>query len=410
MGAQRKKILLLGGSDQQVIAIDAAKRLGYETIVCDYLPDSPGQHHADGFYQVSTTDKDAVLEVARQERIDGIIAYASDPAAPTAAYVAEELGLPGIPFSTAQAFCEKHLFRGFLRKHGFHVPQSCYVGVEDDPASVDLSGFRFPVIVKPTDSSGSKGVAVVRSDGAVPTALAAAHAYSRNGILIVEEFIERDHPHVIEAEVFVADGKVASWGLINSIRDASSNPLLPAAYSYPLQMPQRRQDIVRAEVSRLVEASGIRYGAFNIEMIINADDELFFLDAGPRNGGNRLPELMSMISGHDMVEASVRVAMGDVEGLDVALDGKTGGFWGLAVLHANASGRLEGVVYSSLAEKCLKEEFLQVQPGDSVRAFERCNDLLGLAIFRFNREEDCTRVMMGLDEHVHVRLGGIDNG
>ena len=80
-----KKILLLGGSAQQIVAIKTAKKLGYYTILCDFLPDNPGQYEADKFYLVSTTDKDTVLEVAKKENIDGILAYASDPAAPTAA-------------------------------------------------------------------------------------------------------------------------------------------------------------------------------------------------------------------------------------------------------------------------------------------------------------------------------------
>ena len=91
----QKKLLLLGGSAQQMIAIETAKRLGYFTVLCDFLPDNPGQHIADKFFLVSTTDKEAVLEVAKQEGVCGVLAYASDPAAPTAAYVAEKMGLPG---------------------------------------------------------------------------------------------------------------------------------------------------------------------------------------------------------------------------------------------------------------------------------------------------------------------------
>ena len=86
-----KKILLLGGSAQQVVAIETAKRLGYYTVLCDFLTDNPGQYVADKFYLVSTTDKDAVLEVAQKEKVNGVLAYASDPAAPTAAYVGEKI-------------------------------------------------------------------------------------------------------------------------------------------------------------------------------------------------------------------------------------------------------------------------------------------------------------------------------
>ena len=119
-----KKILLLGGSAQQVVAIDAAKRLGYYTVLCAYLPDNPGQYAADKFYPVSTTDKEYVLEIAEKERINGVLAYASDPAAPTAAYVAEKMGLPGNPYPSVEILCNKDQFRKFLAENGFSTPKA----------------------------------------------------------------------------------------------------------------------------------------------------------------------------------------------------------------------------------------------------------------------------------------------
>lgn len=119
-----KKILLLGGSAQQITAIETAQRLGYFTVLCDYLTDNPGQYVADKFYLVSTTDKDAVLEVAEKENINGVLAYASDPAAPTAAYVAEKLELPSNPYQSVETLCNKDMFRQFLAENGFHTPQA----------------------------------------------------------------------------------------------------------------------------------------------------------------------------------------------------------------------------------------------------------------------------------------------
>ena len=120
-----KKLLLLGGSAQQVIAIETAKKLGCYTVLCDYLTDNPGQYHADRFYLVSTTDKEAVLDVAKKEKIDGILAYASDPAAPTSAYVAEKLGLPGNPYDSVEILCNKDRFRKFLAENGFSKLVDC---------------------------------------------------------------------------------------------------------------------------------------------------------------------------------------------------------------------------------------------------------------------------------------------
>lgn len=398
----QKTILLLGGSAAQLIAIRKAKQLGYRTVVCDYLPDNPGQYIADVFYLASTTDLNAILDIARREKIDGIVAYSSDPAAPTAAYVAEKLGLPGNDYNVVCHFCEKQLFRKFLIENGFNVPQSVSVTIPYDYSSIDISSLEFPVIVKPTDSSGSKGITVLDNVGGLMDALEYAKKYSRNNTLIIEEFIERAHPYVIEAELFAQHGTVVSWGLINSIRDKGSNPLLPAAYSYPLDLDASRKELVRSEISRLVAATGDTSGAFNIEMIIDRHNRLFFLDAGPRNGGNRLPEYLSMISGKDIVAATLKNAMGDTDGLDVALDGESGGYWGLGVLHSAESGNFSHVEYSDLARRSLVEEGVQIAKGDPVVPFLRCNDLVGLNFYKFESKEEMDEVMCGMDKSARV--------
>lgn len=401
---KQKKLMLLGGSAAQLISIKKAKELGYYTVLCDYLSDNPGQYIADAFHLISTTDKEAILKVAQKEQIDGIVAYSSDPAAPTAAYVANQLGLPGMDYDVVRHFCEKHLFRKFLLDNGFNAPQSIEVRFPCDIQKIDFSEIRFPVIVKPTDSSGSKGITVIENKDCLVESLAYAKEYSRNGTLIVEEFIVRDHPHIIEAEIFAIEGKVVSWGLINSIRDKDSNPLLPAAYTYPLDLPESRKSLVKSEVSRLVATTGKTSGAFNIEMIIDKNDRLFFLDAGPRNGGNMLPEFISMISGKDIITATIKIAMGDMDGLDVSLDGSEGGFWGLGVLHSSKSGDFCGIEYSALARESLIRENVQKEFGVPVKPFERCNDLVGLNFFRFKTKDEMNNVMCNMNDTMKVLL------
>ena len=148
-----KKILLLGGSAQQVIAIETAKKLGYYTVLCDFLTDNPGQYVADKFYLVSTTDKETVLNVALSEKVDGVLAYASDPAAPTAAYISKKMGLPGNPYESVEILCNKDKFRNFLSKNGFNTPvANGYMNITD--VLNDIQRYKLPVIVKPVDSSG----------------------------------------------------------------------------------------------------------------------------------------------------------------------------------------------------------------------------------------------------------------
>ena len=230
-----KKILLLGGSAQQVIAIETAKRLGYYTILCDYLIDNPGQYYADKFYLISTTDKEAIFKVALDESIDGVIAYASDPAAPTAAYVAEKMNLPTSPYKSVETLCNKDKFREFLYQNGFHAPQS---GGYDNAveANADIGRFHFPIIIKPVDSSGSKGATVLHSLDELEAALNYAFSFSRSHRIIVEEFIEKKHPYLIGGDIFVENGKIILWGLLNCHRDSNVNPLVPVGKSYPLEL------------------------------------------------------------------------------------------------------------------------------------------------------------------------------
>lgn len=152
-----KRVLMLGGSMYQTYAIKAARDMGYYVITCDYLPDNPGHQYAHEYYNVSTTDKDAVLALAKELKVDGIVAYASDPAAPTAAYVSEKLGLPTSPYKSVEILSKKHLFRQYLTEHGFNVPRAkSYTTYEE--AEKDIDSFHLPVMVKPVDSSYSKNM------------------------------------------------------------------------------------------------------------------------------------------------------------------------------------------------------------------------------------------------------------
>lgn len=111
-----QKLLMLGGADSQVPAIKRAKELGYYVITCDYLPDNPGHKLSDEYFNISTVDKEAVLELALMLKIDGIIAYASDPSAETAAYVIDKMSLAGAGYAATEILAEKDKFRLFQKE------------------------------------------------------------------------------------------------------------------------------------------------------------------------------------------------------------------------------------------------------------------------------------------------------
>ncbi|WP_167930591.1 hypothetical protein [Olsenella sp. SW781] len=389
MGREPRSILMLGGSRQQVVAIEAAKRLGYRTVLCDYLPDNPGQYHADVFYQESTTDRELMLRIAEREGVSGVLAYASDPAALTCAYVAERLGLPTNPLAAVEVLSEKHLFRRHLHEQGFPCPRSTSVPASSSAADVARAaeGMNLPVVLKPTDSSGSKGVSVLESLGSVALegALEAARGFSRNGILELEEYISYGFPRVVGGDVFVVDGRVTFWGLMSCLRDEELGGLVPVGEIYPSGLSREQDTAVREQVQALVSSLGIRFGEFNVEVIVGPDGVPYFLELGARAGGNMIPVQLSDISGIDLVEANVRCAMGDAS-LDVSFDASDAVI-ATYVLHARTDGVYRGTRLDPLIERHVYREVTYVEPGQSVERFDGANKAIGILFLRFDTEE-----------------------
>ena len=183
---------------------------------------------------VSTTDKEAILEVARKEQIDGILAYASDPAAPTAAYVAQKLGLPGSPYRSVELLCNKDQFRKFLADNNFCTPKAKgYRSTEEALSDISASAYNMPVIVKPVDSSGSKGVGRVDTMEEAQAALDYALSFSRDKRIIVEEYVEM-FGYQIAGDGLSVDGKLVFRYFANDhINPACVNPFVPISASFP---------------------------------------------------------------------------------------------------------------------------------------------------------------------------------
>lgn len=157
-----KKLMSLGGNYFQQTLVKRAKEMGIYVIDVDYLPDNPAHKYADEYHNISIVEKEQVLELARKLKIDGIVSYASDVGAPTAAYVAEKMGLPTNPYDTVLLMARKHLFHPFLKKRGFYVPRVQEVYSDQDVLNF-YNSVNKDVIIKPVNSSGSKGVCRISS-------------------------------------------------------------------------------------------------------------------------------------------------------------------------------------------------------------------------------------------------------
>lgn len=396
-----KKILLLGGSAQQIIAIKLAKKKGYYTVLCDYLSDNPGQYHADEFYCVSTTDKDAILEVATNTEVDGVVAYASDPAAPTAAYVAEKLGLPTNPYKSIETLAYKDKFREFLQENNFNCPKAQgFSSLEN--AKKQMFYFTYPLMVKPIDSSGSKGVTMVEKPENFEDAYKTALEKSRGQRIIIEEFIEKDHEFMIGGDCFVLNGQVVYWGLLNCYRNPLLNPLVPIGKSYPLQISKSRIRKVKEEIQRVIDNLDIKFGGFNLEVMVDKNDNVFLIEMGPRSGGNMIPDFLGIIHDIDLVEVTVETAMGNYDFL--MTQKYNDGYYATYNLHTDKNGPFEEVQYKNGIEEKIIKEVIYKKKGDNVQYFDGANKAIGIIFLKFNSQEEQVDFLEKPTKWIEVQL------
>ena len=396
-----KKILLLGGSTQQIPAIQYAKKQGYFTILCDYLEDNPGQYHADKFYCVSTTDQDAILQIAKDEDISGVVAYASDPAAPVAAYTAELMGLPTNPFRSVKILAYKDLFRQFLKANGFNSPVSA--SFETYSELIECLGmFSLPILIKPVDSSGSKGVSIVDALGNLESAFNTAFSQSRKKRVVVEEFICMDHRFMVGGDIFVQGGDVVFLGILNCHRDQSVNPLVPVGKSHPVLLSEDRIARIKQELQKIVDLLRIEFGAFNVEIMFDKHDKLYIIEMGPRNGGNIIPDLLNMIHGVDLVKATIESAMGNQDAH--FKQERQEAYFATHNIHSSKDGRLKDIVFGSGIRENIVKKVLYNKIGDTVHYFDAANKALGIVFLRFKSIDEMLEKLDNINDYIEVRV------
>lgn len=379
-----KKIMLLGGLRYLIPVIETAHRLGYYVITCDYLPNNIAHKYSDEYCNVSIIDKDAVLEAARERGIDGIMSFAVDPGVVTAAYVQDKLGLPGNPYESVCILQNKDRFRKFLSDNGFNTPEAFgYASMEEALSKADV--LRYPVIVKPTDAAGSKGVVRVDGPSELESALKSAFAHSISGNVIVEQFIEKQGCSS-DSDSFSVDGSLDFVTFSAQRFDAAaSNPYTPSVYSWPSTMSEEEESYLKGELQRLITLLGMKTSIYNIETRVGTDGKPYIMEVSPRGGGNRLSEMIHLATGTSLIENAVRAAVGE-EVLPMQSP-VYNGFWAEVILHSDNDGKFDSLEISEEVKPFVIETDLWVSKGDSVSRFDGANNAIGTLVLRFDTAE-----------------------
>ena len=396
-----KKILLLGGLRYLIPVIKTAHELGYYVITCDYLPQNIAHQYSDKYIYANITDKELILKIAEEEKIDGIMSFAVDPGVLTASYVAEKMNMNGCPFESVKILQNKVLFREFLSKNGFNVPKAKGFSSYAD-ALKELDLFNFPVIVKPTDSAGSKGVTRVDDIDDVKSAVeyALANAVSDKKV-IIEEFIEQSG-FSSDCDSFSIDSDLKFVSFSNQYFDSKAeNPYTPSAYSWPSFIDISHQEELVSELRRLVKLLKLDTSIYNIETRVGTDGKPYIMEVSPRGGGNRLSEMLRFATGVDLIKMAVKSAVGEEnDQLEMPV---YNGYWAEIILHSDRDGVFDEVkINNELFEDNIVEIDLWVKKGDKVNAFRGANDAIGTIVVRFETEREMSSFIKFLYKHITV--------
>ena len=397
-----KKLLLLGGTRYLVPVIQRAKELGYYTITCDYLPNNISHKYSDEYHNVSIVEKEKVLELAESLAVDGVMSFACDPGVTTAAYVAEKMGLPAPgPYESVALLQNKGAFRSFLMENGFAVPKAASFRRETF-SPVHIADFQFPLIVKPTDSAGSKGVSKVESMEEIEKAIDFALSYSRGEEFIVEEFID-SQGFSSDSDCFSIDGelKFASFSSQRFDRSAE-NPYTPAAYSWPSSMTSEQESELRSELQRLLKLLHMRSSLYNVETRVGKDGRPYIMEVSPRAGGNRISEMLHYVTGTDLITKAIQAALG--EPIDSDFSEQYRGHWAEVVLHAEKTGAFQALWVSEEIRENVVEEDLWVRKGAVVRPFKAANEAIGTLVLRFQAQEALEKIMSHISDYIRVQV------
>ncbi len=399
---KQKRIMLLGANRYQLPVIQAAHELGYYVITCDYLPDNYAHKFSDEYCNVSIIDKEAVLKAAKRLRIDGILSFACDPGVVTAAYVAEQLGLPSVgSYEAVSILQNKGRFRRFLAENGFNVPVAKeYTDAEE--AMKDVEIFHWPVIVKPTDSAGSKGVSRVDEPKNLPEAIAYALEHSFKKEFIVEDFLEKVGCSS-STDVFSVNGELKFVSFdAQHFDEEAMNPYTPAAHSWPSTMTEEHKKELEEELQRLIKLLKLETSIYNIETIECMDGKAYIMECTPRGGGNRLAEMVRYMTGVDLIKASVLAAAG--EPVTEVVQKHCSGYWAELILHSYKAGIFKGLWVSEEIQKNVVEMDLWVREGDYVDEFNAANNSFGTLVLRFTNEDKMMQVIHHVNQYVKVQL------
>lgn len=302
-----KRIAIIGGSYLQLPAVKKAKELGYEVHCFSWRDGAVCEEYADFFYPISIIEKDEILKECQRIKIDGITTIASDVAVLTVNYVASKMGLISNPDEYSQITTNKYLMRNCFIENGVPSP---HFTIANNGESYNLEDFKYPLIVKPTDRSGSRGVEKVDDSSLLKEAVERAQKESFSGAAIIEEFITG-------REISVESISYKGVHYILQITDKVTTEapyFVELEHHQPTTLSLDIQEKVKNIVLHALNALHVEFGASHSELKISENGDIRVIEIGARMGGDFIGSTLVYLStGYDFLKGVIKVAMGEFE-------------------------------------------------------------------------------------------------
>ena len=369
------RFMILGAGIWQLPLIRRCASRGLEVIAADNIPGNIGHAFAHRSLDISTVDVDRVIEAAMELKIDAISTMASDVAVPSVAAVAARLGLNGPSPRQAGVMCQKSKFRALQHEHGLPTVPFHEVGPGDDVPWGILKS-EGPWLVKPVDSSGSRGVFVLDADddAHASRAVQESQRFSRSSRVCIERFVEGTS---VSGDGFLHNGDLSGACITHKI--ARGFVVHGHELPSPLELATQR------EVFKLVESTcaalGYLNGPVDFDVVIGAESNLV-IELAPRLGGNGIPELIERATSHDLIDRNISWALGE----DVAPSGRNDvqKTCGSMVVGSPVGGRLESLTVEADLRRDVEEvanAYLPIAKGQEVEAHEHGGAAIGYVVF-----------------------------
>lgn len=301
-----KRLFIIGASDFQLPAIIEAKNMGLYVGVADFNPDAVGVQYADEYFNVSTIDIEGIFEAAKRFRADGIITLCTDMPMRALASTCERLNLIGPDLLTAITATDKGAMIRAFEKNDVAHPRFTVIEKESDIESI-CNKFEYPIITKPTDNSGSRGIMLANSAEELKEALSYSSENGRAGIVIAEEYMVGPE---VSVEVMVINGKAHILQVTDKMTTGAPH-FVEIGHSQPSKLPKEAIDAIRDLAGRAALAVGIKNGPAHAEIILTENGPKM-VEIGARMGGGCITtHLVPLSTGINMTKATIQTALGE---------------------------------------------------------------------------------------------------